>query len=37
MILASATIMENELDIRAKLMTIIYTHVVSHSHVKVED
>lgn len=36
MILASATIMENEQDIRAKLMNI-YTHVVTHSHVKVED
>ena len=32
---ASATIMENELDIRAKMMNI-YTHVVNHSHVKVK-
>ena len=32
---ASATIMENELDIRAKMMNI-FTHVVNHSHVKVK-
>ena len=32
---ASATIKENELDIRAKMMNIC-THVVNHSHVKVK-
>ena len=37
MSVASAAIMENELDIRAKIkMRNIYTHVANHSHVKVK-